>query len=121
MTTIRYIFIIAMLLITPIAMSENDEEQTIAIATSTETPVKRDPLNPDIVLYIGLDGVIIEFNGDFGDGHAELRNMTTNESTSSDIYAQYGATEQLFLTMSPTSTYELSIMFDDGRYCSIEW
>lgn len=121
MKTLRSIFFLAMLLITPIAISENDEELTIAILTSTEVPVKRDTFNPDIVLSVWLDRVVIEFNGNFGDGHVELRNMTSNESTSSDIFAQDGDTEVLYLTMSSTSTYSLTITFDDGRYGHIVW
>lgn len=121
MKTLRSIFFLAMLLITPIAISENDEELTIAIATSTETPVKRSPMISDINLYIELDGIIIEFNGDYGEGYAELRNLTTGESISSNIYAQNGGTEQLYLSMSSASSYELSITFDDGRYGSIAW
>jgi len=121
MKSIKYIVTIAMLLIAPLAMSENDEELSIAIATSTGTPVKRSPMLSDINLYIELDGVIIEFNGDYGEGYAELRNQTTGESISSNIYAQNGGTEQLYLSMSSSSSYELTITFDDGRYGSIAW
>lgn len=121
MIKIRYIIIIAMLLIAPFAISENDEELTIAIATSTGTPVKRSPIICDIILHIELNGVIIEFNGDYGEGYAELRNQTTGESISSNIYAQNGGTEQLYFSMSSSSSYELSITFEDGRYGSIAW
>lgn len=109
MIKIRYIIIIAMLLIAPFAISENDEELTIAIATSTGTPVKRSPIICDIILHIELNGVIIEFNGDYGEGYAELRNQTTGESISSNIYAQNGGTEQLYQLRLKTEDMEVSL------------
>lgn len=121
MKTIKHLIILAMLLITPMAMGENDEELAIAIATTKGAPVKRAPQIADIILHIESYGVIIEFNGDYGDGYAELSDMTTNDTTSRDIYAQDGDTEVLYLTMSPTSTYSLTITFDDGRYGHIVW
>ena len=109
MIKIRYIIIIAMLLIAPFAISENDEELTIAIATSTGTPVKRSPIICDIILHIELNCVIIEFNGDYGEGYAELRNQTTGESISSNIYAQNGGTEQLYQLRLKTEDMEVSL------------
>lgn len=111
----------AMLFITPMAMGENDDSLSIIIAPSEEINPKRDCSFSDILLYIESDRVIIQFNGDFGNGHAEVRNLTNNDFTSSDIYAQYGCTEELFIIISNTSTYEFSIEFDDGRSSSIVW
>lgn len=121
MKKLKFLFISAMLLIAPMVFGENDESLSIEIASNDDVKPKRDSFYSDILLYIESDRVIIQFNGDFGDGHAEVRNLTNNDFTSSDIYAQYGGTDELFITITNTSTYEFSIEFDDGRSSRIVW
>lgn len=121
MLRLKIIFLFAMMIITPMALSENDESLSIIIANSEEMNPKRHYSNSDIVLCIESDRVIIQFNGDFGYGHAEIRNLTNNDYVSSDIYAQNGGTEELYISISNSSSYEFSIHFNDGRYSSIIW